>query len=63
MIFILISKGAITVWVLTLYSQDSIKMYEFDSKEEAKEKYNNTAGYRVLSEVIYFNDFPVPVLT
>lgn len=51
------------MWVLTLYSQDSIKMYEFDSKEEAKEKYNNTAGYRVLSEVIYFNDFPVPVLT
>ncbi|TCN22354.1 hypothetical protein [Mesobacillus foraminis] len=48
------------MWVLTHYSEAGIKMYEFDNKEEAKEKYKNTPGNKIFSEVIYFTDFPVP---
>jgi hypothetical protein len=59
-LFILNTKEALAVWVLTHYSEAGIKMYEFDNKEEAKEKYKNTPGNKILSEVIYFTDFPVP---
>ena len=45
------------MWVLTLYLQDSIQMFEFDNKKEAKEKYNSIDGYKILSEVIYYTDF------
>ncbi|WP_411844530.1 hypothetical protein [Schinkia azotoformans] len=45
------------VWVLTLYSHDSIKMYEFESKEEALRESSKLSGYKVLTEVIYFTDF------
>lgn len=45
------------VWVLTLYVHDSIKMYEFESKEEALREYDKLCGYKVLTEVIYFTDF------
>ncbi|WP_176713624.1 hypothetical protein [Pseudobacillus wudalianchiensis] len=44
------------VWVLTLYLEDSIQMFEFDSKKEAKEKCNKIDGYKILSEVIYYTD-------
>lgn len=45
------------MWVLTLYSHDNIKMYEFESKEEAREEFDKMSGCKVLSEVIYYTDF------
>lgn len=45
------------VWVLTLYSHDGIKMYEFESKEEALRESGKLSGYKVLTELIYLSDF------
>lgn len=45
------------MWVLTLYSHDSIKMFEFESKEEALKESGKLSGYKVLTELIYFTDF------
>lgn len=45
------------MWVLTLYSHDGIKMFEFESKEEALRSYDKLSGCKVLTEVIYFTDF------
>lgn len=45
------------MWVLTLYVHDNIKMYEFESKEEALRESEKLSGYKVLTEVIYFTDF------
>ncbi|HHY75109.1 MAG TPA: hypothetical protein GX497_18195 [Bacillus bacterium] len=45
------------MWVLTQYAQDSIKMFEFENKEEARKEYEKMGGNKVLSEVIYFTDF------
>ena len=32
-------------------------MYEFENQEEAKETFKKLKGNKVLSEVIYYNDF------
>jgi hypothetical protein len=32
-------------------------MYEFDNMVEAREKYNAIKGHRILSQIIYYNDF------
>ncbi|WP_164745651.1 hypothetical protein [Neobacillus mesonae] len=45
------------MWILTLYLKDSIKMFEYDNKEEAWEEYKKANGCKILSEVIYFTDF------
>ncbi|MCM3569279.1 hypothetical protein [Neobacillus mesonae] len=45
------------MWILTLYLQDSIKMFEYDNKDEALKEYKKTNGCKILSEVIYFTDF------
>jgi hypothetical protein len=45
------------VWILTLYLQDSIKMFEYDNKDEAREEYDTADGCKILSEVIHYTDF------
>lgn len=47
------------VWVLTIFSNDDVKMYEFDTEKEAREAFRSAKGEKILSEIIYFND---PVL-
>lgn len=47
------------MWVITVYSENSIQMYEFDNQEEARANYKSIKGCKVLSEVIYYNDFDV----
>ncbi|HZH62040.1 MAG TPA: hypothetical protein VEY70_21230 [Metabacillus sp.] len=44
------------MWVITVYADDRIKMYEFEDEKEAKESIQNMKGRKVLSHVIYFND-------
>lgn len=44
------------MWVITLYSKEAIKMFEFDTENEAVEAYKNMTGHAVLSHVIYYND-------
>lgn len=45
------------MWVITVYSESSIQMFEFDNKEEATTTYKSINGCKFLSEVIYYNDF------
>jgi len=47
------------MWVITLYSKENITMFEFDTEKEAREAYENIQGYKILSEVVYFNDYYV----
>lgn len=56
---ILLSKEGNNVWILTLYLQDNIKMYEFDKKDEAWKVYDKTDGCKILSEIIHYKDFEI----
>lgn len=40
------------MWVITLYADVSIKMFEFESEKEAKEVYNALKGNKYLSHLI-----------
>ncbi|WP_199445783.1 hypothetical protein [Bacillus weihaiensis] len=44
------------MWVLTVYANETIKMYEFDNEKEAKESCQKIEGTAFLSHVVYFND-------
>ncbi|MGG1401630.1 hypothetical protein ABE288_27995 [Bacillus salipaludis] len=44
------------MWVITLYSMENIKMYEYEKEEEAIEAFKNFQGTKILSEIVYFND-------
>jgi hypothetical protein len=45
------------MWIITAHSKNNIKMFEFDTKKEAKEAFEKIQGYKILTEVIYFNDY------
>jgi hypothetical protein len=47
------------MWVITVYSEKSIQMFEFENQEEARATYKSITGCKFLSEVIYYNDFDV----
>ena len=44
------------MWLITVYSQGTITMFELDTEQEAREALKNIPGYKILSEIIYFND-------
>ncbi|MFC3883926.1 hypothetical protein ACFOU2_10585 [Bacillus songklensis] len=44
------------MWVITVYSKENTTMFEFDTEKEAREAFENIQGYKILSEVVYFND-------
>lgn len=54
---ILIHMEGNNVWILTLYLQDSIKMFEYHNKDEAREEYDKADGCKILSEIIHYTDF------
>ncbi|WP_102346017.1 hypothetical protein [Bacillus sp. Marseille-P3661] len=45
------------MWVITVYEKNDVQMYEFDNQQEAKESFKKIKGSKVLSEVVYYNDF------
>jgi len=47
------------MWVITMYTQNNVKMFEFATEREARDALRNMEGKLILTEVIYFND---PVL-
>ena len=52
------------MWVITVYSNsNNIRMLEFEAEMEAREVYKNTSGCKVLTEVVYFNDTNVSLVT
>ncbi|MFP5110132.1 hypothetical protein ACSU6B_25910 [Neobacillus sp. C211] len=44
------------MWVITVYSKENITMFEFNAENEAREACENIQDYKILSEVVYFND-------
>ncbi|MDM5223273.1 hypothetical protein QUF86_21500 [Peribacillus sp. NJ11] len=44
------------MWIITIHLKNGIKMFEFTSEKEAREKFEVIEGCKILSEVIYFND-------
>ncbi len=50
------SWGKSLMWLITVYSEGKINMFELDTEQEAREAFKNIQGYKILSEVIYFND-------
>jgi ArsR family metal-binding transcriptional regulator len=46
------------VWVITVYADQDVKMYEFDDEHEAKEALEKleNCSCKILSQVIYYND-------
>ncbi|MGM0878557.1 MAG: hypothetical protein ACQEWV_28655 [Bacillota bacterium] len=47
------------MWVITLYLKENTTMFEFDTEKEAREAFKNIKGCKILSEVVYFNDYYV----
>lgn len=46
----------IFMWIITLYSNSSITMFEYGTQEEAREAFDNLKGFKILSEIVYFTD-------
>lgn len=44
------------MWVITVFLKENIKMFEFNTEEEAREVFKNIKGNKILSEIVYFND-------
>lgn len=45
------------MWVITSYSDRDIKMFEFETEQEAREALLNIKGSSTfLTEIIYYND-------
>jgi ArsR family metal-binding transcriptional regulator len=44
------------MWIITLYLDSNITMFEFETEEEAREAFQNMQGCKILSEIVYFND-------
>ena len=44
------------MWVITIFLNETLRMYEFDTKEEAKEALENIKGNKILSQIVYYND-------
>lgn len=45
------------MWIITVYSKNNLNMFEFDTEKEAKEAFKKIQGCKILTELIYFNDF------
>jgi hypothetical protein len=48
--------GGFFMWVITVHSKEHTRMFEFDTEIEAREAFKEIQGFKILSEVIYFND-------
>jgi hypothetical protein len=44
------------MWVITVYSKENSKMFEFDTEKEARMAFEKIQGCKILSEVVYYND-------
>jgi ArsR family metal-binding transcriptional regulator len=44
------------MWIITLYVDSNITMFEFETEEEARENFQNMRGCKILSEIVYIND-------
>ncbi|MCM3704723.1 MULTISPECIES: hypothetical protein [Cytobacillus] len=45
------------MWILTLFLQDRIQMFEYDNREEARAELKKAKGCKILSEIIHYRDY------
>ncbi|WHY00155.1 hypothetical protein [Neobacillus sp. DY30] len=45
------------MWVITVYSKENTSMFEFDTEKDAREAFKYIEGCKILSEIVYFNDY------
>ncbi len=45
------------MWVITVHTKNNVKMFEFDTEKEARNAFCEIQGYKILTQVIYFNDY------
>lgn len=50
-------KGGIFVWIISVHSKNNLNMFEFDTEKEAMETFEKIRGCKILTEVVYFNDY------
>jgi hypothetical protein len=43
------------VWIITVHSKKDINMFEFDTEKEAKEAYEKIQGYKILTEMVFYD--------
>jgi hypothetical protein len=43
------------VWIITVHSKKNINMFEFDTEKEAKEAYEKIQGYKILTEMVFYD--------
>lgn len=53
------------MWVITANSdKNNVVMVEFDEEKEAREAFEKNRGYKILSELVYLDDYnPILVTT
>ena len=44
------------MWIINVYLNENITMFEYDTEEEAREALDNIHGSKIISEIVYFND-------
>jgi len=44
------------MWVITVFTDQNVTMFEFENEKEARERIQSLKGYKVLSHVVYYND-------
>ncbi|WP_191991881.1 hypothetical protein [Bacillus aerolatus] len=50
------------MWVITVHSKNNVKMFEFDTEGEAKRAFEKIQGYKILTEIVYFEPVMEPVM-
>jgi hypothetical protein len=55
--------GERKMWVITVYLDESIRMFEFEDEIEAKELIRKINGHKILSHIVYFNDHYVEAVS
>lgn len=43
------------MWIITVHSKKNINMFEFDTEKEAKEAYEKIQGYKILTEMVFYD--------
>ncbi|MFS0634275.1 hypothetical protein AB1K84_00095 [Mesobacillus foraminis] len=44
------------MWVITVFADQNVTMYEFETESEARECIRAMKGRKILSHVVYYND-------
>ncbi|MCI2256486.1 hypothetical protein L2D08_19285 [Domibacillus sp. PGB-M46] len=44
------------MWIITVHSNKNVKMFEFETEQEAKLTFEEVQGCKFLTEVVYLNN-------